>query len=204
MLKIALPVRPLYALAKYAAGDEETRYYLKSVHVESGVMVATDGIRLLAAGHSWKLDNPVTLERTPLLKLRPRKLNMRNENDTAVIALDVDAHRYTIETVAGEPIEPLSGEIIQYDYPDWRRIIPSPDFTPKPAAFNGRYAGDMQSAADIVCGGKATIIPNGGAPAYVRFNEERLFGVIAPYRADLTPQRPTWLDWRPSDSAEAA
>lgn len=182
MTKLILPARQLVALAKYAASTEKTRYYFCGVHVEKGVMVATDGHRLLAAHHDADVAENVILGRDAILKL---KTSARTPDDCEVT---IDGSEYRIDYNGAAFV----GSVVDGSFPDWRRVLPGVVDEPAPAAYSGRYYAEMNAAAKM-CNTSCAIIPNGDAPAPVRFVDGSMFGALMPKRAELADVRPGWL-----------
>jgi DNA polymerase III sliding clamp (beta) subunit (PCNA family) len=124
----------LLKAALYCASNEESRYYLRGVHLAtSGHMVTTDGHRLFCAKLAEAVSADVII---PL--------------DTVKAALKLAGKRAeTIElngnTLGGIVFQPVDGT-----FPDWRRVIPAatgfefkPDPDTKPAHFNPDYIYDL-------------------------------------------------------------
>lgn len=112
----------LLKAAVLCASSEESRYYLRGVHLStSGHMVTTDGHRLFCAklAEAVAADVIIPLETVKAaLKLAPKK--------AATIELNGN-------TLGGVVFTPVDGT-----FPDWRRVIPSAD---------GFQSGDMESRA---------------------------------------------------------
>jgi DNA polymerase III sliding clamp (beta) subunit (PCNA family) len=122
----------LLKAALLCASNEETRYYLKGVHLStSGHMVTTDGHRMFVAklAETVSADVIIPLETVKAaLKLAPRK--------AAVIELNGN-------TLGGIVFTPVDGT-----FPNWKAVIPPMDgFKPgedqTPAHFNPDYIYDL-------------------------------------------------------------
>jgi len=121
----------LLKAALYCASNEESRYYLRGVHLStSGHMVTTDGHRIFCAKLAEAVPADVII---PL--------------DTVKAALKLAGKRAeTIElngnTLGGVVFTPVDGT-----FPDWRRVIPAIDGFQsgdgKPGHFNPDYVYDL-------------------------------------------------------------
>jgi DNA polymerase-3 subunit beta len=173
----------LLKAALLCASTEETRYYLKGVHLStSGHMVTTDGHRLFCAklAEAVPADVIIPLETVKAaLKLAPRKAETIELNGN---------------TFGGVVFQPVDGT-----FPDWRRVIPAADgFKPgddtTPAHFNPDYIYDLGQMARALGSktGTAFRIHAWGCenPHGVTFSgRDDCFAVIMPMRqaADATP-----------------
>ena len=118
---LTIDINQLKALT-FMATTEETRFYLKGVHIEAQadkvLGVATDGHRLLA----MKLD--ATWDGTPtpfsiiipLSTIKPIKINRYVSGATLAKSGDKWTLTHIDQTILFEPVDGA--------YPDWRRIIP--------------------------------------------------------------------------------
>ena len=124
----------LLKAAILCASSEETRYYLRGVHLAtSGHMVTTDGHRLFCAKLAEAVSQDVIIPLDTVkaaLKLAPKK--------AAVIELNGN-------TLGGVVFTPVDGT-----FPDWRRAIPPMDGYPPgkpehmtPAHFNPDHIYDL-------------------------------------------------------------
>ena len=172
----------LLKAALLCASTEETRYYLKGVHLStSGHMVTTDGHRLFCAklAEAVPADVIIPLDTVKAaLKLAPKK--------AAVIELNGN-------TLGGVVFQPVDGT-----FPDWRHVIPAADGyqsgTNTPAHFDPDYIYDLGQMARALGSktGTAFRIHAWGCenPHGVTFSgRDDCFAVIMPMRqaADATP-----------------
>ena len=172
----------LLKAALFCASSEESRYYLRGVHLSTtGHLVTTDGHRLFCAklAEAVAADVIIPLETVKAaLKLAPKK--------AAVIELNGN-------TLGGVVFTPVDGT-----FPDWRRVIPPVDGyqsgTNTPAHFNPDYIydlGQMSRALGSKTGTSFKIHAWGAEnPHGVTFaGREDCFAVIMPMRqaADVTP-----------------
>ena len=171
----------LLKAALVCASSEESRYYLRGVHLAtSGHMVTTDGHRMFVARLAERPTADVIVpyvDVTMALKLAGRAKD---------VEIDLAANR-----IGQIQYTPVDGT-----FPDWRRVVPTgleqpsdkPDDAPGRVHFNARYVGEFEKMADILCGKAkeaqsvlhATTASN---PALVTFGERAdCFGVIMPVR----------------------
>ena len=174
----------LLKAALVCASSEESRYYLRGVHLATtGHMVTTDGHRMFVARLT---DRPTADVIVPY--------------DAVAAALKLAGARVKeIEIdLAGNRIGQISFHPVDGTFPDWRRVVPTGEETPstKPGAndgaehvhFNHRYVGDFEKMADILCGkstlGQSMLHPRSAShPALVTFGERAdCFGVLMPMR----------------------
>ena len=172
----------LLKAALFCASNEESRYYLRGVHLAtSGHMVTTDGHRLFCAKLAEAVSQDVII---PL--------------DTVKAALKLAGKRAeTIElngnTLGGVVFTPVDGT-----FPDWRRVIPAADGYQsgdgKPAHFNPDYMHDIGQMSRAL-GSKTGVAFqihgwDSGSPHGVTFAERTdCFAVIMPMRTvkEATP-----------------
>ena len=174
----------LLKAALVCASSEESRYYLRGVHLStSGHMVTTDGHRMFVARLT---DRPAVDVIIPLdcVKAALKMAGARVKE----IEIDLAANR-----VGQIQYTPVDGT-----FPDWRRVVPTGEETPstKPGAndgaehvhFNHRYVGDFEKMADILCGkstlGQSVLHPRSAShPALVTFGDRAdCFAVLMPMR----------------------
>ena len=174
----------LLKAALVCASNEESRYYLRGVHLAtSGHMVTTDGHRMFVARLT---DRPAADVIVPY--------------DAVAAALKMAGARVKeIEIdLAGNRIGQISFQPVDGTFPNWRAVVPTGEETPstKDGAndgpghvhFNSRYVGDFEKMADILCGkftsGQSMLHPRtASGPALVTFGERAdCFGVIMPIR----------------------
>ena len=173
----------LLKAALLCASTEETRYYLKGVHLStSGHMVTTDGHRLFCA----KLAETV-----------PADVIIPTETVKAALKL-AGKRAETIElngnTLGGVVFQPVDGT-----FPNWKAVIPPVDgFKPgddtTPAHFNPDYIYDLGQMARALGSKTGTAFRihawDSASPHGVTFSgRDDCFAVIMPMRqaADATP-----------------
>jgi len=171
--------------ALICASQEESRYYLRGVHLStSNHLVTTDGHRMFVARLAERPSADVIMP-----------------YNSVTAALKLAGRAQEIE-VTGDRIGQIAYQPVDGTYPDWRRVVPTgeevpsdkPDDAPGRAHFNNRYVGDFERMADILCGkgkiGQSVLhVTSASNPALVTFGERAdCFGVIMPVRrkADRT------------------
>jgi DNA polymerase III sliding clamp (beta) subunit (PCNA family) len=177
----------LLKAALVCASSEETRYYLRGVHLAtSGHMVTTDGHRMFVARLTERPAADVIVPYDAVaaaLKLAGARCKD--------IEIDLAATR-----IGQIQFTPVDGT-----FPDWRRVVPTGEETPsnKPGAndgaehvhFNHAYIGDLAKMAVILCGkadtAQSMLHPvSASHPCLVTFGERAdCFAVIMPVRRTI-------------------
>jgi hypothetical protein len=171
----------LLKAALFCASQEETRYYLRGVHLSTtGHLVTTDGHRMFVARLDERpsIDVIIPLDTVKAaLKLAPKK--------AATIELNGN-------TLGGVTFMPVDGT-----FPDWRRVIPPVDgFSPgedqTPAHFNPDYIYDLGQIARALGSKTGTFFKihawNRESPHGVTFCDRTdCFAVIMPMRQQTAP-----------------
>ena len=162
----------LLKAALVCASSEETRCYLRGVHLAtSGHLVTTDGHRMFVARLN---DRPAVDVIVPY--------------DAVAAALKLAGARVKeIETdLAANRIGQISFQPVDGRFPNWRAVVPTGEETP--STKDDAYIGDLARMAAILCG-KATQaqsalhVTTASGPALVTFGERAdCFGVIMPIR----------------------
>lgn len=174
----------LLKAALVCASSEETRYYLRGIHLAtSGHLVTTDGHRMFVARLT---EQPAVDVIVPY--------------DAVAAALKMAGARVKdIEIdLVGNRIGQIQYTPVDGTFPDWRRVVPTgleqpstkPELNdgPENACFNHRYVGDFAKMAGILCGKSehaqsALHVTTASGPALVTFGERAdCFGVIMPVR----------------------
>ncbi len=173
----------LLKAALVCASSEETRYYLRGIHLStSGHMVTTDGHRMFVARLTDKPAADVIVPYADVVAAL--KLAGGRAKD---IEIDLAANR--IGQISFAPVDGT--------FPDWRRIVPTglempnandPSDNAAHVHFDHRYVGDFAKMAAILCG-KATTAQSvlhpvsASHPALVTFGDRAdCFGVLMPVR----------------------
>jgi DNA polymerase III sliding clamp (beta) subunit (PCNA family) len=172
----------LLKAALFCASSEESRYYLRGVHLStSGHLVTTDGHRMFVARLNERPAADVIIPYSDVqaaLKLAGARCK------------DLEATSDRIHSIAYQPVDGT--------FPNWRAVVPTGEETPsnKPGAndgaehvhFNHAFIGDMAKMADILCGkgtiGQSMLHPvSASHPCLVTFGERAdCFAVIMPVR----------------------
>jgi DNA polymerase III sliding clamp (beta) subunit (PCNA family) len=164
----------LLKAALLCASTEETRYYLKGVHLStSGHMVTTDGHRMFVARLN---DTPAADVIIPLADVQA--------------ALKMVGPRCKEIDVDGTKIASIMYTPVDGTFPDWRRVVPTgeethskPDDAPAHAHFNHAYIGDLAKMGKAL-GGTSMLHPTSASnPCLVTFGERAdCFAVLMPVR----------------------
>lgn len=170
----------LLKAALICASSEETRYYLRGVHLAtSGHMVTTDGHRMFVAR----------------LAERP-SIDVIVPYDAVAAALKLAGARckdieidLAVNRIGQIQFTPVDGT-----FPDWRRVVPTgeelpsgkPDDAPGAVHFNHAYVGDMSKMGKLL-GGSSMLHPvSASHPCLVTFGErEDCFAVLMPLRRKI-------------------
>jgi DNA polymerase-3 subunit beta len=170
----------LLKAALVCASSEETRYYLRGVHLAtSGHLVTTDGHRMFVA-----------------------RLAERPAADVIVPYADVQAAlklagaRCKDLEVTPDRIGQIAYAPVDGTFPDWRRVVPTGEETPsnKPGAndgvehvhFNHAFIGDLAKMGKLL-GGSSMLHPvSASHPCLVTFGERAdCFAVLMPVRRTI-------------------
>ena len=173
------------------SSNEETRYYLKGVHLlrrgDHLRITATDGHRLFCAMQT--LDEPgdsfdIILPRDGL-----KKALTGLHRNIGFLGLDLewDGDRVKRAVLNDLGMAPIDGT-----FPDISRVVPDANSVPgEVAAFNPLYLADIGKAAKILAGNVNAfhLGHNGGSPALVSFDAAAgaAFAVVMPYRCHVAP-----------------
>lgn len=173
----------LLKAAILCASSEESRYYLRGVHLStSGHMVTTDGHRMFVARLNDKPAADVIVPYADVVAAL--KLAGARAQD---IEIDLAANR--IGQISFTPVDGT--------FPAWQRVVPTglempsatdPSDNAAHVHFDHRYVGDFAKMAAILCG-KATAAQSvlhpvsASHPALVTFGDRAdCFGVLMPVR----------------------
>jgi hypothetical protein len=171
------------------ASDEETRYYLKGVHLLRRAdhlrITATDGHRLFCAMQT--LDEPgddfnIILPRDGLKKALT---GLHRSTEFLGLDLETGERGVTRATLNDVGMVPIDGT-----FPTIERVVPDANsISGETAAFNPLYLADIGKAAKILGNGVNSfhLGHNGASPALVTFEHPHAFAVVMPYRCELDP-----------------
>lgn len=209
----------LLKAAAIACSNEQTRFYLQGVYVQtlgaSTRYVATGGHRMIVLRDICN-DNPIISPDPIKGVIIPAStiaaLKISKATDYAEI--HIDGIRFTIhyqQTSTG-------GLLIEGSFPDYERVIPRGPYAYKQASqFNAEYLASFQKAGNIIEKSDARIplVSHTGTdnPTYIDFlppGRIQGFGVLMPVRVPdgrrLATSAPEWLDGdhKPEKKAKAA
>jgi DNA polymerase-3 subunit beta len=180
----------LLKAALFCASTEETRYYLKGVHLAtSGHMVTTDGHRMFVA---MLPDQPAADVIIPLADVQAA-LKLAGAR-CQEIEVTIDVNGSALSQVTGK-IHSISYTAVDGTFPDWRRAVPTGEETPakdKPedlpgnVHFNQAYIGDLAKMGKAL-GGPSMLHPcSAYHPCLVTFGERAdCFAVLMPMRRTI-------------------
>jgi DNA polymerase-3 subunit beta len=168
----------LLKAALICASSEESRYYLRGVHLStSGHLVTTDGHRMFVARLAERPAADIIIPYTDVqaaLKLAGAR------------AKEIDVTPARIGQLAFQPVDGT--------FPDWRRVCPTGEETPsgKPedqpgnVHFNHAYVGDLAKMGKLLGGSSMLHVTSASNPALVTFGERAdCFGVLMPVRRTI-------------------
>ena len=169
----------LLKAAILCASSEETRYYLRGVHLStSGHMVTTDGHRMFVARLN---DRPAVDVIIPL-----------DDVKAALKLAGARAQEVEIDLAANK-IGQISFQPVDGTFPDWRRVVPTGEESPssKPELndgpenvhFNHAYIGDLAKMGKVLDGASMLHPRSASHPCLVTFGERAdCFAVLMPMR----------------------
>jgi hypothetical protein len=177
--------------ALVCVSTEETRYYLRGVHVEPDaddvVLVSTDGHRLFCGRCPLPPAGAITPAEPFIIPTDAIKKAL-----TGYKGLGIPLQRTgDVCTLGDVTFKPVDGT-----FPDWRRVAPTQkiisDDLGKIAQFNPAYVADMGKVAKAVApttrGAVALPIIHhmGSGPAFVTFpGRDDLFALLMPMRGEM-------------------
>jgi hypothetical protein len=175
--------------ALVCVSTEETRYYLRGVHVEPDaddvVLVSTDGHRLFCGRCPLPPAGAITPAEPFIVPTDAIKKALTGYKGLG-IQLQCTGDIWTLGDVTFKPVDGT--------FPDWRRVAPTQktisDDLGKIAQFNPAYVADMGKVAKAVANPREKLCPVihhlGDGPAMVTFpGHENLFCLLMPRRAEL-------------------
>lgn len=197
--------------ANIAASKEETRYYylggvFVQVQGDDMLCVATDGHRLIAARDpgrasaetNWPVNGIIVpsalIDRIKLPRKPPRPVGEITFADGEVTIATSD-EKHTMRAIEGT-------------FPDWRRVLPR-QVSMQTAQFNSDLLASFAKAKAFYFDTKYSplikVSHNGDAPALIDMGDnEKLFGVLLPYRASgFLLEPPAWATAVPPVAQEA-
>lgn len=168
-------LKEICAICKYAASNEETRYYLNGVFVHTDetwvYFVATDGQVLIVhrTPNTDRANWSFIIPRTMLEKFRFSK------RDTGSASL-FHADKTVMITHDG-----TTSQCPEVDgtFPDYKRVRPVDGAEIQPTVFPGQRCADMDALAKAF-GTVAIITPRGNDLALVTFGRDDMYGALLP------------------------
>lgn len=169
----------LLKAALLCVSSEETRYYLRGVHLAtSGHMVTTDGHRMFVARLN---DRPAADVIVPI-----------DDVKAALKLAGARAQEIEIDLAANK-IGQISFQPVDGTFPDWRRVVPTGEEMPssKPELndgaehvhFNHAYIGDLAKMGKILDGASMLHPRSASHPCLATFGERAdCFAVLMPMR----------------------
>jgi DNA polymerase-3 subunit beta len=188
MTTFTINLRALKSVA-YAAGTEETRYYLNGVNLEHTadglIMVATDGHRAIMLRQDWTETVPDAPFKSVIVPLAfIKKIKLANKLDFAEMTIG-DNGAISIQYVG----ETMGTNAVVGTFPTWRQIVPK-ETSNEPAQYNPQYILDFGKAFALLHNakdhGQPVICYNGQSPAIVNgYGDAKglsYFGILMPLR----------------------
>ena len=169
----------LLKAAILCASSEESRYYLRGVHLStSGHMVTTDGHRLFCA----KLAEAVATD--VIIPLDDVKAALKLAGARAQ-EIEIDLAANKIGQISFQPVDGT--------FPNWRAVVPTGEESPsnKPELndgpenvhFNHAYIGDLAKMGKVLDGASMLHPRSASHPCLVTFGERAdCFAVLMPMR----------------------
>ena len=169
----------LLKAALLCASNEESRYYLRGVHLAtSGHMVTTDGHRMFVA---MLPDQPAADVIIPYADVQA--------------ALKLAGARCQEIEVTADRVGQIAYQPVDGTFPDWRRVVPTGEETPakdKPedlpgnVHFNHAYIGDLAKMGKLLNGSSMLHPVSASHPCIVTFGERAdCFAVLMPMRRTI-------------------
>ena len=186
---ITLNVNFLKAALLFAS-DEETRYYLKGVHLlrrgDHLRITATDGHRLFCAMQTPDESGPDFDVILPRDGLKKAMTGVNRNCEFLALDLEWDGDRVKRAVLNDLAMPPVDGT-----FPTIERVVPDANaITGDVAAFNPVYLADIGKAAKLLGAGVADfhLGHNGTSPALVTFGGTGdALAVIMPLRCKVSP-----------------
>ncbi|KZL17843.1 hypothetical protein [Pseudovibrio sp. WM33] len=198
---IPVPLYKLKAAQKVLKTVEKFRAYLTCLRVEfkddSALLIATNGYILLA--QSVKLKENVgsgsfVIPRQ-IIEILP-KLTKHNRNEPYLL---------TPTAVKGHPLS-FGWENADFNFPNWRDVIPSDDYEKSLAKYDPKYVQLLNDIGTVLHARSCEIHPNGEPkPALVTFEQvAEAFGVIMPMKLGKLPTKKPFEIWEQETEEEFA
>ena len=173
------------------ASDEETRYYLRGLHLlrrgDHLRITATDGHRLFCAMQT--LDIPGDNFAFILPRDGLKKALTGVHRNCEFLALDLERDGFQVKRAV---LNDLAMTPVDGTFPTIERVVPDANaIGGETASFNPLYLADIGKAAKILTGNVNGfhLGHHGGSPALVSFDAAagNAFAVVMPYRCHVAP-----------------
>ena len=204
---LAVPLATIRRLEPFVS-TEEIRYHLNGVRFESAaegpILAATDGHRLGVIHCDDALVNEPGIVRMPgvpkldRLQRKERQWLVVGKFAGEMLSLvvsfpgSVKADEVAERTTVSKALLIAPRPLIEGDFPDWRRVIPS-KIGRKTASFNPNYLGDFIKAIGAKSGAITLYGDSDNEPHLVSTGQSDFIGVQMPMRADGITKLPDWL-----------
>lgn len=165
------------------AADNDIRYYLNSVYIETGprgaLLIATNGhILSVARIHAEPLpESNIIIPRSMVEKIKAPKKG----NPCVTLTYDDTGEKREITLKDGD--SQVSMIEVDGKYPDWRRVIPD-SLTGETACYDFKYLACCQKAAEILGNRYCAILHNGNSPGVVDFSNDGFMAIVMPMRGN--------------------
>ena len=184
--------------ARTHAAEKDVRYYLQGVYLDTaaGKVVATDGHRLFAANaRGVKSNYPAVIVPNETIDAALKQFTGEYARGKSLGAVDVTITIDETRVTIGTPTGSVTGKAIDGRFPEWRRVVPTPDAVGEhvPAVLNTQYLADACEALSIArnlskkaAGQHAIRIHmRGEFPTIVTDNTIGVLALVMPMRNDL-------------------
>ena len=184
--------------ARTHAAEKDVRYYLQGVYLDTvaGKVVATDGHRLFVANaRGVKSNYPAVIIPNETIDAALKQFTGEYARGKSLGTIDVTVTVDGPHIAIGTPTGSVTGKALDGIFPDWRRVVPTPDAVGDqvPAALNTQYLADACEALSIArnVSKKAAsqhairIHMRGEFPTVVTDNTIGVLALVMPMRNDL-------------------
>lgn len=187
---INLPVNILQAAILFA-GKQDIRFYLCSIALNQGHIVATDGHRMFWYPHAELGDLSLIIPRDVILNVIAKWKKVPSKVRPVYVQLSRSSKDHWLINIIGGGSELFAA--MDCKYPDWKRVLhgnPIPAESDKressTVSYNWNYLADAQKASSLI-GGETPILlhKDQGHAGHLIFNSESYpaaKGLIMPLR----------------------
>jgi len=207
---VQINARLLKAVAT-AMSSEETRYYLKGVHVQFGpsgfTLCATDGHRMIVARQDYQPDEQPRDDQyiIPARIINTMKIGARSQDYATLTIGDNKLLTLTLDGIGA------SEGAIEGTFPAYARVVPR-TINNAVGQYDPEYLFDFQKAMKIVGikAGSPVVYHNGLDPALVNWLPDnhlagvKAFGVIMPFRQGKMFEKAPSIAWACGEEAAIA